>query len=154
MVNASTLALPASERSLHDSISPPGEPFDDADADGTCGDGETFLEIAYPPDPLEPGAAFERRAARACGAGLGPLPAGPPADAPLTYEGLLLTSGRVEGGAGARIFGAVAAGSGIAGPPGGARLELLFDARLAASQWPPPASGLPRTVWQRRAVEP
>src|SRR5207249_3815430 len=44
-VNASSLVLPASERPLYDWIAPPGEPFDDADGDGTCGDGETYLEM-------------------------------------------------------------------------------------------------------------
>ncbi len=156
VVNARAFGIGPSSRAGTGAIEPPGEPFDDADADGACDAEETFLRLGYPADPLAPGARFTRLGAESAASGGPRRAAGPGASAPLSFEGLLIATGDWTGESDARIHGALLVRGALRAPSSsGARtLQLLYDHRLGEDAWPPPGSALPRTVWQGRFVTP
>lgn len=155
-LNAESFSIMASARAGSAEIAPPGEPFDDVDRDGTCGPQEPFLGLDYPPDPLAGGAAFVRRGVYPCGGAVARRSDGPATSTSVSFSGVLLTTGRYEPAAGARIFGAVAAAGDVGVDPLVGPLDppfqILYDARLATDGWPGASSPLPRTAWQRRTV--
>jgi len=126
----------------------PGEPCADRDGDGACGPAEPFLRLAYPVDPLAPGASFGRVALLQPAPGAERLERGPPFPAPLAFEGLLLVAGDVRPGGDAIFQGAVVAGGSFrpgASPPVGV-LTVLADPLLETGEAPAAESGAPRTV--------
>jgi hypothetical protein len=156
VVNAVSFTLAEMEPDHFVRVAPPGEPFDDADGDGTCASGEIFMRLLYPLNPASPGASFGRQGILTCAGGRVPERSGPSAETALTYEGLLLTSWRLVLGGGLRVFGAVVAAGDLEGRSGSAAgrppAQVLFDSRLAQDAWPPAGMRVPRTVWQRRSV--
>ena len=156
VVNAGSLVLADMEPATFARIAPPGEPFDDADGNGTCASGEFFLRLLYPLDPAAAGASFGRLGILPCAGGRVPERSGPSAEVPLTHAGLLMTSGGLVLGGGLRVYGAVVAAGDIEGRSGSAMgrppAQVLFDSRLAHDAWPPADMRIPRTVWQRRSV--
>ena len=155
-VNASSFSLADSSRDDRVEIAPPGEPCADLDADGACEEGEPFLALGYPADPLAPGSSFARLGVAPASAATPRRVSGPQVAAPGSFSGLILLTGRWEGASNARVFGAIAAAGSVRVPPtaGGERLQVLFDSRMARDLWPPANARLPRTVWQRRSVAP
>jgi len=131
---------PGSETTLR----PPGEPFQDADLDGTFDLGEAHLDLVYPTAP---------------GDAASPIPAGPPGGArdatgppipgvPVAFHGILFNRGRFEATGRGTVYGAVVAGEGVSQSPANGSAttpDIFWDASIPA-HWPPPGWAVPRVL--------
>jgi hypothetical protein len=125
-------------------ITPPGEPYVDANLNDEYDDGEIHLNIVYP-------------ATHGTGYGLAPGSETSTSildydrDAPLdqttqvNFNGVFYTSGSFDATGNAIYYGSVVAKEGMTGGSAGTP-DVFFDERLVKGEWPPPEYELPRVI--------
>jgi hypothetical protein len=143
-------------------IIPPGEPFDDANANGLYDPGEVYANLLYPTSVVagSPSSAIRKdpiatQSATATSPDLetysyATSPARDGQGIPLTGEvnlfGVLYNAGNIDAVGPARHFGSLIAGSEIVQSSAGADApQILFDQRLNEGTWPPAEIAFPRT---------
>ncbi len=128
-------------------VSAPGEPFQDADQDGIYDPGERWINLSYPSAPGSVNSSIEAFA----DTGGSPVrdPRGPDiAGVPLSFEGIIYTSGRFEATGDGTVYGSVIAGQGVvqADASGAAPTPHIYWNQSIAGDFPPSGWRLPRTV--------
>ncbi len=143
-------------------VVPPGEPFDDADADGLYDAGEAFANLYYPTTLVQgnPGSEITKSTgATQTGTATSPDlesyaytttvgrdPQGIPILAQINMFGVLFNAGDVVAEGPARHFGSLIAGHAVVrGALGAPVPEIFFDERLNTGIWPPAEVSFPRT---------
>jgi len=131
-------------------LSPPGEPFQDADRDGMYDAGEAWINLDY---HISAGSINEGITADAEVGGSpvrdsrGPALSG----VPVSFEGILFTTGSFEATGNATYYGSVIASQGVTqADPGGMQPtpHIYWDESIKTG-WPPSGWALPRTVITR-----
>jgi len=143
-------------------VIPPGEPFDDANANGSWDAGESYVNLSYPTTILSssPGSVFTRSAAAAQSASatspdlesytfattVGRDRQGIPITGQVSLFGVLYNAGNVVAEGTARHYGSLIAGTAVVQEtPGADSAEIFFDQRLNTGEWPPAEIAFPRT---------
>jgi len=129
------------------SFRPPGEPWQDGDADGAFDPGEAWLNLRYPTflgeAPRVDGLDERRDDGTFAGAPVRNA-RGPDLPGEAVLWGVLFNAGTISSGGDALYHGGLVAGSSVAAPAGAmATPRILYDARLE-SGWPPPGWRVPR----------
>jgi hypothetical protein len=120
----------------------PGEPFLDADQNGTLDAGEQHVNLGY---PTTPGTVFNPATIQAAGTRQA---RGPAIDLDVSFRGLLINQGTFEATGTGTLYGSVVAVSGVTQSVADGSLptpSLIFDASLL-DDFPPAAWGLPRVT--------
>jgi hypothetical protein len=105
---------------------PPGEPFDDANANGKWDAGEAFVNLSYPTTVVDP--------------------QGIPITGQVNLFGVLFNAGNVIAEGSARHYGSLIAGTSVIQDTAGADSpDIYFDQRLNTGEWPPAEISFPRT---------
>jgi len=129
-------------------ITPPGEPYVDANANGQYDDGETHINLTYPTvhtdgyllDTVTPHSTVITDYDAV----------GAPQTVEIVFSGVLYTSGRWEAQGNAGYFGSVVAKEGMGGGSGGTP-NVFFDIRMTDGTWPPDEYDIPKviiTAWE------
>lgn len=118
----------------------PGEPFRDTDQDGMWEEGESWIDLDYPPSLsglIRGGGGNPGRDAR-----------GPVVPAEADFHGILYTTGQFVASGEATFYGTVIARSGVVQEDtggAGATPDLYWDASIP-DEWPPEGWSLPRVI--------
>jgi hypothetical protein len=131
-------------------VSPPGEPFQDADQDGIYDPGERWINLSYPTTAgsvSSPIAAFADAGGSPVRDSRGPDIAG----VPLSFEGIIYTSGRFEATGEGAVYGSVIARQGVvqADASGAQPTPQIYWNQSISGDFPPSGWRLPRTVVTR-----
>ena len=124
-------------------VSAPGEPYDDTNANGRFDPGEPYINLDY---PTVLGGPFIIDTGDTYGGGVMRNDRGPNIATTVSMWGILYNSGQFEATGNALFYGSVIAKSGVgllspaAGTP-----ELYWDESIVQS-WPPPGWDLPRVL--------
>jgi hypothetical protein len=125
-------------------LTPPGEPFVDANLNGRYDDGETHLNISYPANHstgygLVSGSETSTTIADYDDSGTLDQTAS------VNIAGVMYTSGSFDAVGNAIYYGSVVADEGMSGGSAGTP-DVFFDERLVKGEWPPPEYELPRVI--------
>jgi hypothetical protein len=131
-------------------VSPPGEPFQDADQDGIYDPGERWINLSYPTtagsvdDEID---AFADAGGSPVRDSRGPDIPG----VPLSLEGIIYTSGRFEATGQGTVYGSVIAQQGVvqADSSGSAPTPHIYWNESISGDFPPAGWRLPRSVVTR-----
>jgi hypothetical protein len=128
-------------------VSPPGEPFQDADQDGVYDSGEAWINLAYPTTSGTINAQIEA-VADTSGSPVRESRGPEIADVPLSLEGIVYTNGRFEATGEGTVYGSVIARQGVAqeDASGTQPTPHIYWNESIAGDFPPPGWRLPRTV--------
>lgn len=143
-------------------ILPPGEPYDDANANGRHDPGEAFVNLRYPTSLVSgsPASVIEKdptavQSATATTPDLETYSAatttgrdaqGVPFAAEVNLFGVLYNAGEIDASGAARHFGSLLSGTGVVqSDPAAGAPEIYFDERLDRGTWPPAEISFPRT---------
>jgi len=143
-------------------IIPPGEPFDDANANGKWDAGEAFVNLTYPTTVVAgaPGSTVLKSPAAAQSASAtspdlefyafattaGRDNQGIPITGQVNLFGVLFNAGNVIAEGTARHYGSLIAGTSVTQNTAGADTpDIFFDQRLNTGEWPPAEVSFPRT---------
>lgn len=134
----------------------PGEPWMDANGNGTLDSNEWFMDLGYPASYVGPGRDFNKlrwTTPATAPAGVVRDTLGPVSMEKIHLFGVLYTSGQWNSKGNGIYYGAVVAAEGVAEDTSAAAgtPEIFFDERLITGGWPPPELHLPRTIftsWQ------
>jgi hypothetical protein len=127
-------------------VSPPGEPFLDGDIDGEYDTGERFINLIYPSiaTEVDDSVVADTSAGGASRDARGPaIP-----DVPVSFRGILYTSGTFEATGTGTFYGSVIALQGVTQSPDDGTADtptIIWDESIV-TEWPPAGWDVPRVV--------
>lgn len=160
-LNAESIAV-SNVNGVNRVIIPPGEPFDDVNANGRRDAGENYVNLWYPTTVVQgaPGSTFSKNPAGGqTGNATSPDQEfysystsaaydaqGIPITGQVSLFGVLYNAGDIVAEGTARHYGSLIAGAAVVQNTAGAGTpEILFDQRLNTGTWPPAEITFPRT---------